>query len=184
MNDQQLNQEEERDAFVEGVHDSHHTSLHNFAIGLCKQFRYGPSSADDALQEFYQKLLSKFPAIAAKVEKHGPPYLFSMVRREVLSMNRKDKSLQRIHKVFGEMAPKKASLYCYSAEESTSRLLHGIEKLVSEVDLAILQHYLQGYSMKEIGGLIAMNPSTVGVRIHRARRRLAPHLPMVGYRYC
>lgn len=176
MEDQQLNQKEERDAFVLGIFNSYHKPLHIHAAGLCKQFGFSPSYAEDALQEFYQKLLSKYPDIAKKYEEHGRAYLFTMVRREVLTMHRKAKSLKRIYHVFGEMSPKKASLYSYSAEESINRLLHSIEKLLSEKDLAILWHYLQGYSMKEIGELIPMHPSTVGVRIHRARLRLAPHL--------
>lgn len=184
MNDQQSNQEQERNAFVAGIYNSFHKQLLIFAASLCRQFGYSIGYADDALQELYRKLLYKFPPIATKIEKYGVRYLFSMVRTEVLNMDRKDKSLQRIHKVLGETMPKEASLYCYSVEESISRLLHDIEKLVSEEDLAILRHYLQGCSMKEIGELMAMNPSTVGVRIHRARIRLAPHLSGVDSRYC
>ncbi|MCB9298895.1 MAG: RNA polymerase sigma factor [Lewinellaceae bacterium] len=175
MEDQQLNQTEERDAFVLGILASCHKALHVYASGLCAKFGFDPSSAADALQEFYVKLIAKYPDIAKSYEKHGPPYLFTMVRREVLTMHRKAKSLKRIHHMFGEMSPKAASLFSYSAEESINRLLHSVEKLLSETDLAILYYYLQGYSMKEIGELMPMHPSTVGVRIHRAKLRLAPY---------
>ena len=172
---QPLFQNEERDAFVLDIHRTLHNSLHLHAIALCKQYGYDLSYAGDFLQEVYRKLLSKYPAIASKIRKHGTKYLFGMIRNEVLSAKRKDKSLARIHKVFGEAAPKEARLHCYCVEEAINRLLYSIERLVTEQDLEILRHYLHGYSTKETGELLSMKPSTVGVRIHRAKLRLAPY---------
>lgn len=105
----QLTQNEERDAFVLGIHLSCHKSLYLYAVGRCKRFGYDSSYADDILQEVYQKLLYKYPKTAEGYHKHGARYLFGMVRKEMLSMNRKEKSLQRIHKVLGERAPREAS---------------------------------------------------------------------------
>ncbi len=177
MQKQQSNQNEERNAFVESVLDSYHKPLYAFAFRLCRQFGFDPTYADDVLQEFYWKMLTRYPPIAEKLEAHGPAYLFSMVQREVLSIGRKSKSLQRINKVLGRSALKEAKPGYYSAEEAVNNFLQDIEKLVSEQDLEILRYYLEGYSMKEVGEMMEMNPSTVGVRIHRAKIRLAPHLP-------
>ena len=75
MEDQQINQREERDAFVLGIYDSHYKALHLYALGLCKQFGYDLSLAEDALQEVFQKLLWKYPPIAWKIQEHGPAYI-------------------------------------------------------------------------------------------------------------
>lgn len=176
---QQSNQNEERDAFVVAIYDSCHKPLYLQAFRLCRQYGFDPSFADDALQELYRKLLTKYPAIAAKLDEHGPGYLFGMLQRELLSLKRKHKSLKRIHQVAGEMTPDIAKPGYYASEEAINNLLREIETLVAQEDLDILKYYLEGYSMKEIGELMGMNPSTVGVRIHRLKQQLAPHFPGV-----
>lgn len=170
-----LHQNQERDAFFEGVYQSCHKPLHLYAVGLCKQFGYDSSSADDALHEVYYKLLSKYPATAESFQMHGPGYLFRMVRNEMLGLNRKEKSLNRIYKVWGERSPREATPNCYSREEFIDWALRILEKLLSEKDLALFKLYLYGYSMKELGEELGMNPSTVGVRIHRIKQRLTSY---------
>lgn len=177
MSTQKSSHEKERDEFVLGIYGSCHKPLYLQAFRLCKKYGFDPSFADDALQELYRKLLYKYPAIAAKYEKHGRAYLYKILQRELLSLKRKDKSLKRICDVIGERAPRKAKPGHYSTEEAIVSFLRDIEKLVSEEELDILRYYLEGYAMKEIGEFMATNPSTVGVRIHRLRRRLEPHLP-------
>lgn len=174
----QLNLEKERDEFVLEVHESCHKPLYAFAYGLCRRYGFDPTDAEDAVQGVFEKLLYKYPGIAAKASgKHRRGYLFRMVERELLTLKRKNKSLKRIGEVIGEWAPREVKPGHYSTEEAIDSFLREIEKLASEEELEILRYYLEGYTMKEVGEFMAMNPSTVGVRIHRLRRRLEPHLP-------
>lgn len=176
MSTQKSSHEKERDEFVLGIYGPCHKPLYSFACGWCKRHGFDPSFADDALQEFYLKLVSKYPAIAVKVNEYGNGYLFRMLQRELFSLIRKSKSLRRIGEVIGERAPREAKPGYYSTEEAIDSFLRDIEKLASEEELEILRYYLEGYTMKEIGEFMAMNPSTAGVRIHRLKRRLEPHL--------
>ena len=70
------------------------------------------------------------------------------------------------------------------ALEQTERaeLVRALLDQLSPQDRAIfLRHYYYGQTAAEIGGALAMNPSTVKVRLHRGREKLKELLLERGY---
>jgi RNA polymerase sigma factor (sigma-70 family) len=60
----------------------------------------------------------------------------------------------------------------YQAPEETTELLLALPQLTPKQRGAIVLHYYDGYTLKEVAGITSSTPSAVGVHLHRARKRL------------
>ncbi|MCB0572555.1 MAG: sigma-70 family RNA polymerase sigma factor [Phaeodactylibacter sp.] len=173
--DEKILQIEARDKFVCAIKERHHEVLFMYALGLCKRFRYCPSYADDVMQEFYWKVLRFYENTEAGYATNGIGFLRVMLRNELLGLDRKHKSLSRLGKIYHGALPRTSEL----GGLATDPLIDEFEKMIvpylSEKDARIMKLYVEGYSHEEIGQMLGMKPSTAGVRIHRAKKTLAPH---------
>lgn len=62
------------------------------------------------------------------------------------------------------------------AKTRYSELYLSIQKLSERYRIPFVLHYVEGYSVKEIGGLLRLTESTVKVRLHRARNLMKEKL--------
>ena len=104
----------------------------------------------------------------------------------------RNKALNRLRALGGELpleddmlaltpdeAPGPAELL---EQEQRRELVRALLDELSPQDRAIfLRHYYYGQTTAEIGGALAMNPSTVKVRLHRGRKKLKELLSERGY---
>ncbi len=174
MIDEEIYTMQNRDAFACYIYHKYHSLLEVYAFALCKRFRFDLSYADDILQELYQKILVSPEVVIEGYTQHGCAYLMGMLYKGTLSLNRKFKSRRRLLEVQAEHAPTLASVSHISLIPYIEETLQDMAQWLSERDLDIMKRYIEGYSQDEIGQELGMNSSTVGVRIHRAKKILKP----------
>lgn len=167
--------ESRRDDVVSLVHDQYHSSLEFYARGLCQRFNFD-SGADDVLQIFYIKVMEKSKMVQQGLEEKGYPYLCQMVKNICLDLDRKKKSQGRLKEGFKYQAQNFNSIHYLCAEIYTESFLDGLSRYLTQRDAAIMELYLRGFSYDEIGKKVKMGSSTVGVRIHRAKKILAKQI--------
>lgn len=165
-----------RDDLVCVIHAEYHEALLFHAKGVCKRFGFDPSFANDLLQEVYMKVLLRPELIQEGLDKSGPSYLFTMIKRNCINLQRKGKSLDRLKEVFDHEAPRIADINHLCIQIHAENFLEDLQACLSEQDFEIMRRYINGYTYQEIGQEIGMNSSTVGVRIHRSRKMLVKHL--------
>ena len=63
------------------------------------------------------------------------------------------------------------------APEEAGRELHdAIQKLDGELRILVVLHYMEGYKVREIAGILEIPTGTVKTRLARAKRQLREHL--------
>lgn len=164
-----------RNAFVSTIYKLHHEKLLLHAIGLCNKHGYSFFDAEDLMQELYRKALQSFEVTEAGYATHGIRYLMGILRNELYGMNRKRKSISRLGGIYYDSVPKTGELDGLATGPLVRMFQEMIAPYLSEKDARIMKLYVEGYSHEEIGQMLGMKPSTAGVRIHRAKKTLAPH---------
>ena len=175
MENDNLHSIQARDQFVYSIRERHHELLLTYAQGLCLRYHYCISNADDAMQQYYLKVLHFYEEKKNGYEARGVRFLRVMVRNELLGMGRKRKSLARLGEIFHGALPKSADQHGWATDPYIQEFYDKIAPHLSDGDTQIMRLYAEGYSHEEIGQELGMNPSTAGVRIHRAKKTLAPH---------
>ncbi|HMQ46014.1 MAG TPA: sigma-70 family RNA polymerase sigma factor [Saprospiraceae bacterium] len=163
---------EERDRFLIDVHQRYHQQLRLYAQGLCRKLNIEATYADDALQELYAKMLNDHELVEAGFRKGGAAYLYTMVKNELLGLQRKKNSRIRLQEKLKVQLPEQMSWQQHPIEHHIEDFLQRAALLLTEQDLAILKLYLEGWKMNEISQTLNLNKSTVGVRIHRMKNDL------------
>lgn len=81
----------------------------------------------------------------------------------------------RMKEIFSIQPPPVGDVFSYCVEVHSERFMEDLCELLSEQDFKVMKLYIEGLSYEEIAGYLEMNINTVGVRIHRAKKTLAPH---------
>lgn len=157
------------------IHEVHHESLLLFATGLCRRFEMDASFANDLLQEFYYSVITRYEIVAKGYAEKGLPYLCQMIKNEIIDQDRKVKGLERKKELFSMEIPRSADVFSHCFELQSEKFLEDMSILLPAQDFQIMKLYMDGHSYDEIGEFMEMIPSTVGVRIHRAKKTLGPH---------
>ncbi len=133
--------------------------------------------AEDVIQEAFLRLW-KFPG---RIESGKiPAWLRRVVHNLCIDQTRRRKT-QAKH--LGRPDP--YALECLAAgperrpdelSAEQDELLAAMEALAPETRSILVMHYFQGMKLVEIAEVLDLNPSTVKVRIHRARRSLRREL--------
>lgn len=165
-----------RNGFVCMIHEKYHKFLILFAYKLCAQFDCDPSLADDLLQDFYQKLLDNHEYIAEKFKGDNVSYLFRMIQNRMLDIKRKKSSTNNQDETFTNAQPQIGSIHSLCSEMYYDNFFQTLDKILSKPDSELMKLYIKGHSYKEIGEMLSLNPSTVGVKIYRAKKILITHL--------
>ena len=163
------------EAFVEEIYKRHHEQLLACAIGFCKDSKVGHFTADDVMQEFYKRVWEKIDLVRAGYTGGDKGYLYSMVYRAFVNLIRKKEiDYTRLEEIQPEPVASSSDFPLPSEELERQDLLNQIELALKDrnEDLQIFNFHLAGYSYDEIGELLNMCPSTVGVRLNRLKKYL------------
>lgn len=126
-------------------------------------------------REFYIAVLNRHEIAWKGYTERGVAYLCQMIRLDVLDQNRKDKSIARMKELFARQQAGEADIHSLCGEAYAQQFLEDISQLLSPENLRVMELYIDGYSYAEIGQQVGMNPKTVGVRIHRAKKVITAH---------
>ena len=133
------------------------------------------SSAEDAVQNAWIKVIENFSKILAVPCKKRGAYLVIIVKNEALSMLRKrQKELPLNETVTGEEA---------AIENSSQPILDIIHKMPQVYRAVLEMRFVEECSTREIANRLHLKESTVNTRIHRGRLLLIKKLKEEGYIY-
>ena len=131
------------------------------------------AEAEDVTQEVFLRLYRALPGFRG--ESLLSTWLYRVAFHAAIDVRRQPR-LRRSHVSFeeGTLPPAEPSWRPAARDPlETARLEHEIERL-PDVERSIVRlHYWMGYTVAEIGGLLALPQGTVKSHLHRARRRLA-----------
>ena len=140
-----------------------------------KIFSQDYSSAEDAVQNAWIKVIENFSKILAVPCKKRGAYLVIIVKNEALSMLRKrQKELPLNETVTGEEA---------AIENSSQPILDIIHKMPQVYRAVLEMRFVEECSTREIATRLHLKESTVNTRIHRGRLLLIKKLKEEGYIY-
>lgn len=80
-----------------------------------------------------------------------------------------------------EPAPGPDPAECLEQAERNALVGQLLDTLSPQDQAIFLRHYYYGQTVGEIGAALAVNPSTVKVRLHRGRKKLKEYLVQRGY---
>lgn len=164
-----LESEGDRQEFLE-LYKLHSNSM---LLVAKKIFSQDHSSAEDAVQNAWMKVVENFSKIQAIPRKKRGAYLVIIVKNEAISMLRKwQKELPLDEAIIGEEV---------GIESSNQPILEIIRKM-PQVYRAILEmRFIEECSTREIANHLHLKESTVNTRIHRGRSLLIKKLEEEGY---
>ena len=161
-----------RNAWLLGIHGKHHEALYLLTLSLCRRFGHDESFANDMMQEFYIEILHNYEKIVQRYNDAGIKYLIQIIKFNVLDWGRRKKTRIRLGEVLIQQLPNTNKISCLCFDDYTDTFLESLSKCLAETDFDIMKLYLSGYSYQEIGNMVGMKESSVGVRINRAKQKL------------
>ncbi len=135
---------------------------------VAKTLLYSDADCADAIQEAIVKAFSNLHTL--REDSYAKTWLIRILMNECYAIMRKEKKLVSLEDYAQEETPQEAQDY--------SDLYEAISHLPKEARLSITLYYMEGYSVKEIAGLMETTESAVKNRLARARSRLKNELEM------
>ena len=140
-----------------------------------KIFSKDQSSAEDAVQNAWMKVVENFSKIQAIPCKKRGAYLVIIVKNEAISMMRKQKIEFPINEaVFGEEV---------DMEQNIPSILGIIHQMPPLYRTILEMRFVEGRNTREIATMLHLKESTVNTRIHRGRLLLMEQLKKEVYTY-
>ncbi|MEK7154405.1 MAG: RNA polymerase sigma factor [Patescibacteria group bacterium] len=140
-------------------------------IGFHYRFVGNLADAEDLAQETFIKAYKKIHTL--KDHKKAKSWLYSIARNTVIDFFRKNKNkeIALSDALLESVAKTTATEYQEKAisSEITKELDRCIDRLVKEDRAIVRLLYYEGFSYKEIAGLLNINENTLKSRLHRAR---------------
>ena len=122
--------------------------------------RVSPADAEDAVQDVFLRVLDKRPRF--RDGEHEKAWLLRATLNRASDLRRR----RRDDAPLEEAANAAAEIPDYGP------LLSAVRSLPEAYSAVIHLYYYEGYSIKEIAGLLALPAPTVGTRLSRGRERL------------
>lgn len=141
---------------ITALFDQYHDTVYRLALALTRSV----PDAEDVTQTVFLKLLSGCPAPQKGAEK-------AWLTRVTVNSCR---DLFRFFRRHPTQPLEEAASACLTPEENA--LLDAVMALPAPYRAAVHLHYYEGYSIEETAALLHTKPSTVSMRLHRARKQL------------
>lgn len=127
-----------------------------------------PQDVQDVLQEVMLRYMQKAPRF--RDSEHEKAWLLRVtinLCRDMLRFRNRNRYMQ-----IEELAVEPAD----TADAENRELLEAIEMLPYKWKIVILLHYIEGYSLKEISGILAISENAVKKRMQRAKKALKENM--------
>lgn len=138
-----------------------------------KIFSQNCSSAEDAVQNAWMKVVENFSKIQSIPCKKRGAYLVIIVRNEAISMMRKQKKMLPLDEV---IIGKEIDMEC--SHQSIFDIIHSMPPVYRAV---LEMRFVEECNTREIADRLHLKESTVNTRIHRGRALLIKKLKEEGY---
>lgn len=133
---------------------------------VAKTLLHNDADCADAIQEAIVKAFSSLHTL--RQDSYAKTWLVRIVINECYAIMRKEKRVVSIEDYTPEETVQETADY--------SDLYEAISHLPEEARLSVTLYYMEGYSIKEIAGIMETTESAVKNRLARARSRLREEL--------
>ena len=144
----------------------------NYLIKVLKTYLYDSSQTLDCMQETFLQLVKTYEKFSTLSEKEQKSYLITICRRCAYRINNKDSSSPK--KPFEEITQKEEADLAYfdNYPFEKEEIVSAIKSLDFKYSLPILLKYAEGYSVKEISGILGISENLVLQRLFRGRKMI------------
>lgn len=133
---------------------------------IAKSLLYNDADCADAIQEAIVKAFAKLHTL--KDDSYAKTWLIRIVMNECYAIMRKEKKIISLQDY--QMNEQETE------SEDYSDLYEAIFHLPEQIKLCVTLYYMEGYSVREIAGILGVTESTIKNRLSRARARLKNEL--------
>ncbi len=153
-------------------HKQYHQQLLLYARGLCIKFKKDKTLSHDLVQNFYAKVLRSPTIVLKGYKKSKLKYLMKMIKNDLLNINTKQEGQKRVEKLYCLYLPQKTAKDAALEEYQFIEIKEIMSEQLTQIEYELMESYLDGYKTKEIAIMHHLNSRTVGVKIHRAKKKL------------
>jgi len=142
-------------------------------VRISRAWATGPGDDEDLFQEIVLALWRSLPAFRG--EARESTWIYQVALHVALARRWAARRRPAAESIDGDHEPRidgQAAADQRARWQAVLRALRGLP----EIDRAVLLLALEGATQQEIADVLGVSPGTAGVRLHRARRRLAEHL--------
>lgn len=150
-------------ADIERAYNAHADMLYRVALTQLQS----PADAEDAIQDVFMKYMNA--ATAFQSEEHERAWLIRTAVNQCRDMLRRHK--QRTHLQLDDLAeviPDGRD----GAAETAFELTQALAAVEEKTRMVLILHYLEGFSVEEIGKILGISVSAVKMRLSRGRETL------------
>ena len=131
--------------------------------------------ANDFLQELFLKIIEKPEAFNPEYKFQS--WIFSMAGNMCKNEYRKRETRgETITNEFHTNETEELNLAAYSTEQAIDKVFETLDRLDLDHRSTFLLRYREGFSIKEIAGILEIADGTVKSRLHNAKKQLAKEL--------
>ena len=156
---------------LESAYETHHRMVYRTAYRVTGN----PSDAEDVLQTVFLRLLKRESGSPLVEQTEG--YLRRASVNAAIDLLR---ARQRTGQLSDEAMPSSSS--CTELREMRDSLRKAIAKLDPKQAEMIALRFFEGYSNKDIAGMLGLTQINVAVTLHRAKAKLQKELTLLGGR--
>lgn len=152
-------------AEILALFDQYHDMVYRLALASTRS----PQDADDITQTVFLKLLDGRPGPAPEKARAWLAAVTVNACRDLMRSFWRRKTAPLDETVLGSTTLEERSLF------------DAVMALPQKYRMVVHLHYYEGYSCAEIGEMLHLRPSTVSMRLYRARAMLRNHLEEESY---
>ncbi|MBR2284340.1 MAG: RNA polymerase sigma factor [Ruminococcus sp.] len=142
------------------LYDRHSGSVYRLAYAMCRN----KADAEDIMQDTFIRLLGA--DISFPDERSEKAWLMKVCANRCRDMFRSLSYRRQLNSVQLD----EAGLYCETPEES--RVFEAVMSLPQSYRIAVHLYYYEGYTIREIAGILGKTETAVQTRLYRARKML------------
>lgn len=150
-------------ADIERAYDAHADMLYRVALTHLQN----AGDAEDAVQDVFMKYMNA--ATAFQSEEHERAWLIKTTVNQCRDLIRRQK--QRTHLLLDDIAEAIPD-GSHGAAEAAFELAQALGNVEEKTRMILILHYLEGFSVEEIGKMMALSASAVKMRLSRGRETL------------
>jgi len=147
------------DERIEQIVCTYSSCLYRFAFAYLKEH----AESQDVVQDVFIQLLDKQPVFGSPEQEKA--WLYKVTAN-------KCKNLLKSSRYIKEMRLTEEHDKIAASEQSDMDIVDYVIKLEEKYRAPIHLYYYEGYSIKEIAGILNQNPSTISTHLDRARQLL------------
>ena len=141
---------------------------------VARSFASKAEDQQDLLQEMFLQLWTSLPAFRG--DSKESTWIYRLAFNTALVWQRKEKRRRLKHEAFSVLAGMDESTSGRPGDDELLEQLYAAVRELPKLDASLALMHLDGLSYREMGDVLGLSESHVGVKLHRIRKQLTQQL--------